>query len=101
MFSGSIWGYSSAWLERTPDKGEVAGSSPASPTFHIVSEVAVAAKFVVVVRRSLAAIISGMLVAVLIRLRGKGGVPPQSGGWRELRDDEMDDGRIDSTSIDN
>jgi alpha-beta hydrolase superfamily lysophospholipase len=24
------------------------------------------------------------LVAAAIRLRGKGGVPPQSGGWREL-----------------
>ena len=30
-------GYSSAWLERTPDKGEVAGSSPASPTFPMFS----------------------------------------------------------------
>lgn len=30
-----------------------------------------------------------MLVALAIRLRGRGGVPPQSGGWRELRDDEI------------
>ena len=26
-----IWAYSSAGLERTPDKGEVGGSSPLSP----------------------------------------------------------------------
>ena len=47
------------------------------------------AKLVVVFRRTLAALLSGMLVALAIRLRGRGGVPPQSGGWRELRDDEI------------
>ena len=47
------------------------------------------AKFVVVFRRTLAALLSGMLVALAIRLRGRGGVPPQSGGWRELSDDEI------------
>ena len=26
---------SSAWLERTPDKGEVGGSSPPRPTIHL------------------------------------------------------------------
>ena len=26
------WAYSSAWLERTPDKREVGGSSPPRPT---------------------------------------------------------------------
>ena len=30
--SMELWGYSSVRLERTPDKGEVAGSTPASPT---------------------------------------------------------------------
>ena len=27
---------SSAWLERTPDKGEVGGSSPPRPTIHLI-----------------------------------------------------------------
>ena len=27
-----LWAYSSAWLERTPDKREVDGSSPSRPT---------------------------------------------------------------------
>jgi hypothetical protein len=35
-------------------------------------------------RRALAAVgIAGVIAAVL-RLRGSGGTPPQSGGWREL-----------------
>jgi len=35
-------------------------------------------------RRALAAVgIAGVIAAVL-RLRGTGGTPPQSGGWREL-----------------
>jgi hypothetical protein len=29
------------------------------------------------------------LVAALLRLRGKGGVPPQDGGWRELTGPEL------------
>jgi len=28
-------------------------------------------------------------VAGALRLRGSGGVPPRSGGWRELSDDEL------------
>ena len=28
----SVWAYSSAWLERFPDKEEVGGSSPPRPT---------------------------------------------------------------------
>jgi hypothetical protein len=36
------------------------------------------------IRKALAALaIAGILAAVL-RLRGTGGTPPQSGGWREL-----------------
>ncbi len=30
------------------------------------------------------------LIATLFRLRGSGGVPPQSGGWREITPSELD-----------
>ena len=33
------WAYSSAWLERTPDKREVGGSSPPRPTRHALTEI--------------------------------------------------------------
>ncbi|MCX6520635.1 MAG: hypothetical protein NTZ21_08225 [Actinobacteria bacterium] len=36
-------------------------------------------------RRALLALSLASLIAGSIRLRGKGGVPPQEGGWRELR----------------
>jgi hypothetical protein len=29
------------------------------------------------------------LVAAAIRLRGRGGVPPQQGGWQELSADDL------------
>lgn len=32
----------------------------------------------------------GSMVATFLRIRGSGGVPPQSGGWRELSPDEID-----------
>ena len=32
----SVWAYSSAWLERFPDKEEVGGSSPPRPTIDAV-----------------------------------------------------------------
>ena len=32
MLAPQTWVCSSAWLERTPDKGEVGGSSPPRPT---------------------------------------------------------------------
>jgi hypothetical protein len=35
-------------------------------------------------RRALVALGVAALVAVVLRLRGTGGVPPQDGGWREL-----------------
>jgi hypothetical protein len=35
-------------------------------------------------RRALAALGVAALVAGALRLRGSGGVPPQTGGWREL-----------------
>ena len=35
-------------------------------------------------RRALYALSLGSLIAAVLRLRGKGGVPPQEGGWKEL-----------------
>jgi hypothetical protein len=35
-------------------------------------------------RRALAAVGIAGIIAVILRLRGSGGTPPQSGGWREL-----------------
>ena len=40
------------------------------------------------VRRVVSALALTGLIATLFRLRGRGGVPPQTGGWREL--DETD-----------
>jgi hypothetical protein len=41
------------------------------------------------VRRAVLALIAGISIAAAIRVRGSGGVPPQKGGWRELRDDDL------------
>ena len=38
----------------------------------------------VVFRRAAFAVAWTAFVAAVLRLRGKGGVPPQTGGWREL-----------------
>ena len=38
-----------------------------------------------VIRRALVALSLAGTIAGVLRLRGKGGVPPQEGGWRELR----------------
>jgi len=35
-------------------------------------------------RRALIALGAASLIAGVLRLRGTGGVPPQTGGWREL-----------------
>jgi hypothetical protein len=35
-------------------------------------------------RRAIAALGAAALIAGALRLRGRGGVPPQTGGWREL-----------------
>jgi hypothetical protein len=35
-------------------------------------------------RRALAAVGIAGVIAVVLRLRGSGGTPPQTGGWREL-----------------
>ena len=36
------------------------------------------------IRRALLALSVGGMIAAILRVRGKGGVPPQQGGWREL-----------------
>ncbi len=48
-----------------------------------------AAGFVTFIRRAFVAVVVGAAVAAVIRVRGRGGVPPQTGGWRELRDEEL------------
>lgn len=40
-------------------------------------------------RRVAAALGMAGLIATLFRFRGKGGVPPQSGGWREVTESEL------------
>ena len=42
-----------------------------------------------VFRRALLALFTAVIVAVVVRLRGTGGTPPQRGGWRELPPDEL------------
>jgi len=44
---------------------------------------------VTLIRRSMVAVGAGIAVAAAIRVRGSGGVPPQTGGWRELRGDDL------------
>jgi hypothetical protein len=41
------------------------------------------------VRRAMVAIFAGISVAAAIRVRGSGGVPPQKGGWRELKGPDL------------
>ena len=50
-----------------------------------------ASGLVVAIRRAVVAVMAGMLAALIIRVRGRGGIPPRTGGWRELRDDELED----------
>jgi hypothetical protein len=56
---------------------EVAGSIPAGPTL------------ITAVRRALVALGVAGLVAAVLRLRGSGGTPPESGGWRELSGNDL------------
>jgi len=37
----------------------------------------------------LLAFLAAGVIAAAIRLRGRGGAPPQGGGWRELTSDEL------------
>ncbi len=41
-------------------------------------------------RRALFAFLAAGIVAAAIRLRGRGGVPPQGGGWRELSPSDLE-----------
>lgn len=43
----------------------------------------------VLVRRLAAALSMTGMVAAFFRLRGSGGTPPQSGGWREIDDVDL------------
>lgn len=43
---------------------------------------------ITLVRRVAGALSMAGVVAAFLRLRGSGGVPPQTGGWREI--DEVD-----------
>ena len=40
-------------------------------------------------RRALFAFLAAGIIAGAIRLRGRGGVPPQGGGWRELSPSDL------------
>ncbi|MBI2709823.1 MAG: hypothetical protein HYX34_09020 [Actinobacteria bacterium] len=40
-------------------------------------------------RRALVALGAAGIVAAALRLRGSGGTPPQTGGWRELAGDDL------------
>lgn len=40
-------------------------------------------------RRILVALSLAGLIAALFRLRGTGGVPPQSGGWKEVTEADL------------
>ena len=46
-------------------------------------------RVVKVFKRLLLVLGAAWLVGMLARLRGKGGVPPTSGGWRELEGPEF------------
>jgi len=41
------------------------------------------------IRRAVVALFAAGVIAGVLRLRGTGGVPPQSGGWRELTGSEL------------
>ena len=45
---------------------------------------------VTMIRRGLLALGVAGIVAAILRVRGSGGVPPQSGGWRELSGPDLD-----------
>jgi hypothetical protein len=37
-----------------------------------------------VIRRALLAVVAAGLIAGILRVRGRGGIPPQRGGWQEI-----------------
>jgi len=44
---------------------------------------------VTLVRRAIAALGVAALIAAGLRIRGTGGTPPQTGGWRELQGPDL------------
>ncbi len=42
-----------------------------------------------ILRRAIAALGVAAMIAAGLRIRGTGGTPPQTGGWRELRGPEL------------
>jgi len=44
---------------------------------------------VTLLRRAIAALGVAALIAAGLRIRGTGGIPPQTGGWRELRGPDL------------
>jgi hypothetical protein len=40
-------------------------------------------------RRGLFAVATAAVFALVLRIRGRGGVPPQRGGWRELSQSDL------------
>ncbi|HVV35023.1 MAG TPA: hypothetical protein VHC63_00350 [Acidimicrobiales bacterium] len=40
-------------------------------------------------RRAVLAVVVASVVAAVVRLRGSGGTPPTTGGWREVPADEL------------
>jgi hypothetical protein len=40
-------------------------------------------------RRAIVAVAVASIVAAFVRLRGSGGTPPSSGGWREVPVDDL------------
>ena len=41
-------------------------------------------ELVKILRRALVALAGAAAIAAILRARGTGGVPPQSGGWRQI-----------------
>jgi len=64
-------------LARRDDTAVRSGADELSPSLLVRATVKL-------LRRALWALSLGSLIAGALRLRGKGGVPPQEGGWKEL-----------------
>lgn len=56
--------------------------------------------FAVVARRILIVLAVAALAALVLRVVGRGGIPPRTGGWRELSDDELLDWPVPSAAAD-
>lgn len=67
------------------DRRSVRRASDVVPGARRLSSVAVSTlRLVKLLRRALVALSLAGTIAGLLRVRGKGGVPPQHGGWREV-----------------